>query len=104
MSLTDNRIWAEIVYTPPGDSPVTFVARIPQDFESTILSLPDSAFIRFDYVRWLDEDGIPYGKEIDDEVGTDHYLYLRKGTVYCIEPIRGEFVKKWDATLPDFPL
>lgn len=103
--LTDPRegIWAEIVYCPPGEDSSTFVAKIPDDFEATIFSLPDEAFVRFNFVRWLDEDGMPYGKEEDDEVGTDHYFFLRKSTIYCIEPIRGEFVAKWDSTLPDFP-
>jgi hypothetical protein len=97
-------IWAEVAYSLGPEDSATFVAKIPRDFVTEILQRPDDEFIRFNFVRWIDEeDGEPYGKEEDREVGTDHYLYLRKSTVFCIEPLRGEFVAKWDATLPDYP-
>lgn len=95
-------IWAEVAYAPPGEPAQTFISRIPEDFETSILQAPESAFIRFEFVRFFDESGVPYAKEEDDEVGTDHFFWLKRSLVFCIEPIRGQYVAKWDGTLPEF--
>ena len=92
--------WIEVVFCPPGgdEQSSSFVARTDLD---AFLAAPDSTFWRFDYVRWLDDEEHALPNESDDGYGTDHYFYLRKSTIYRVEPVRGEFVAQWDSTLPD---
>ncbi len=94
-------MWVEVVYCPPGggEESASFVARTDLD---GFLAADDGEFWRFEYVRWLDENEQPTPNELDDGFGTDHYMYIRKGVIYRVDPIRGEYVARWDDTVPPY--
>lgn len=98
------KTWVEVEYCPPNGSepPNSFVARIDDDLEVSIFNQPEDAFIRFEFVRWLDEDESPVPNEDDGGFGTDHYFFLRKSTIFRVSPLRGEHLARWDNTLPGY--
>lgn len=60
----------------------------------------DKKFLRFDFVRWIHEDG-PMNNEHDIYYGSDHWCWIKKSDIIRVEVVRGEYIKRWDKTLPD---
>ncbi len=99
--------WVRVTYETRGEGLYHFVARVEGDLETAIFTRPLDAFIRFDYVRWLDGedeevDRPEFSKnEEDDESGSDHAIFLRQRSIIQVEPIRDAFVEFWNATIAE---